>query len=106
MVIERLYQGTSDICAASYIADISGKSQSYFYLAPETIHVTCDLSVVEEPELFDGCGVIDLDAEDWLEVSYFERAIAAYDIFAAYFKPLEQFTLAVISMLSNVQFTG
>ncbi|MDW3183399.1 MULTISPECIES: glycine betaine ABC transporter substrate-binding protein [unclassified Roseobacter] len=88
---------------AAYTA---GKPQLFYYWTPEAIHVKYDLTALEEPDRFDGCEVVDLDAEDWLEVSYFECVIAANDIFVAYSKSLEERNPPVAKMLSNVQFTG
>lgn len=88
---------------AAYTA---GKPQLFYYWTPEAIHVKYDLAALEEPARFDGCEVVNLDAEDWLEVSYFECVIAANDIFVAYSKSLEDRNPAVATMLSNVQFTG
>ena len=49
---------------------------------------------------------VDLDAEDWLEVSTFECVIASNEIFVGYSASLEERNPAVAKMLSNVQFTG
>jgi len=88
---------------AAYTA---GKPQLFYYGTPEAIHVKYDLQVVEEPARSDGCEDVDLDAEDWLEVSTFDCVIASNDIFVAYSKSLEERNPAVATMLSNVQFTG
>ncbi|MBM7069417.1 glycine betaine ABC transporter substrate-binding protein [Actibacterium sp. 188UL27-1] len=88
---------------AAYTA---GKPQLFYYWTPEAIHVKYDLTALDEPERFDGCEDVNLDAEDWLEVSEFECVIAANEIFVAYSKSLENRNPAVAAMLSNVQFTG
>lgn len=88
---------------AAYTA---GKPQLFYYWTPEALHVRYDLTALEEPERFDGCEDVNLDAEDWLEVSSFECVIAPNDIFVAYSKSLEERNPAVAKMLSNVQFTG
>jgi len=54
---------------AAYTAE---KPQLFYYWTPEALHVKYDLTALEEPERFDGCEEVDLDAEDWLEVSSFE----------------------------------
>ncbi|MEL7344700.1 MAG: glycine betaine ABC transporter substrate-binding protein [Pseudomonadota bacterium] len=84
----------------------SSQPQLFYYWTPEAIHVKYDLSVVEEPARFEGCEDVDLDAENWLEVSTFECVIAANDIFIGYSKSLETRNPAVANMLSNIQFTG
>ncbi|GFE48856.1 ABC transporter substrate-binding protein [Roseobacter cerasinus] len=88
---------------AAYTA---GKPQLFYYWTPEALHVRYDLTALEEPDRFDGCEDVNLDAEDWLEVSSFECVIAPNDIFVAYSKSLEERNPAVAKMLSNVQFTG
>ncbi|MEX0310347.1 MAG: glycine betaine ABC transporter substrate-binding protein [Tateyamaria sp.] len=88
---------------AAYTAE---KPQLFYYWTPEAIHVKYDLTAVEEPARSDGCEDVDLDAEDWLEVSSFNCVIASNDIFVAYSKSLEERNPAVATMLSNVQFTG
>ena len=88
---------------AAYTAE---KPQLFYYWTPEAIHVKYDLTAVEEPARSDGCEDVNLDAEDWLEVSEFNCVIASNDIFVAYSKSLEERNPAVAKMLSNVQFTG
>ena len=61
---------------------------------------------MEEPARSDGCEDVNLDAEDWLEVSEFNCVIASNDIYVAFSKSLEERNPAVAKMLSNVQFTG
>ena len=84
----------------------SGQPQLFYYWTPEAIHVRYDLVALEEPARFDGCEDVDLDAEDWLEVSTFECVIASNEIFIGYSASLEERNPAVAKMLSNVQFTG
>lgn len=88
---------------AAYTAE---KPQLFYYWTPEAIHVKYDLTAVEEPARSDGCEDVDLDAEDWLEVSEFNCVIASNDIFVAFSKSLEDRNPAVAKMLGNVQFTG
>ncbi|MEM9970270.1 MAG: glycine betaine ABC transporter substrate-binding protein [Pseudomonadota bacterium] len=84
----------------------SSQPQLFYYWTPEAIHVKYDLTALEEPARFDGCEDVDLDAENWLEVSTFECVIASNEIFVGYSKSLEERNPAVAQMLSNVQFTG
>jgi glycine betaine/proline transport system substrate-binding protein len=88
---------------AAYTA---GKPQLFYYWTPEALHVKYDLTALEEPGRTEGCEDVDLDAEDWLEVSTFTCVIASNDIYVAYSKSLETRNPAVATMLSNVQFTG
>lgn len=84
----------------------ASKPQLFYYWTPEAIHVKYDLTALEEPARFDGCEDVDLDAENWLEVSTFECVIAPNDIYVSYSKSLESRNPAVAKMLSNIQFTG
>ena len=84
----------------------SGKPQLFYYWTPEAIHVKYDLTALEEPARFEGCEDVDLDAEDWLEVSSFECVIAPNEIFIGFSKSLEKRNAPVAGMLANVQFTG
>ena len=88
---------------AAYTAE---KPQLFYYGTPEAIHVKYDLTAVEEPARTDGCEDVNLDAEDWLEVSEFNCVIALNDIYVAYSASLEERNPAVAKMLSNVQFIG
>lgn len=89
--------------AAAYA---SSKPQLFYYWTPEALHVQYDLSVVGEPERFDGCEEVDLDAENWLEVSEFECVIAPNNVHVAFSKSLYERNPAVANMLKNAQFTG
>ena len=89
--------------AAAYA---SGAPQLFYHWTPEALHVQYDLTVVEEPARFDGCEEVDLDAENWLEVSTFECVIAENDILVAFSKSLWERNPPVAQMLKNVQFTG
>jgi len=50
----------------------------------------------------DGCEDMDLDAEDWLEVSHFNCAASNATIYVAYSKSLEQRNPPVAKMLSQM----
>lgn len=88
---------------AAYTAE---KPQLFYYWTPEAIHVKYDLIALDEPPRSEGCEDVNLDAEDWLEVSEFNCVIASNDIYVAFSKSLESRNPAVAKMLSNVQFTG
>ena len=89
--------------AAAYSA---GKPQLFYYWTPEALHVQYELSALEEPARFEGCEEVDLDSEDWLEVSHFECVIADNDIYVAFSKSLWDRNPAVAKMLKNVSFSG
>ena len=89
--------------AAAYAA---GQRQLFYFWTPEALHVQYDLATVGEPERFDGCEDVDLDAENWLEVSEFECVIAPNTVHVAYSASLEERNPPVADMLSRIQFTG
>ena len=89
--------------AAAYAAT---QPQLFYYWTPEALHVQYDLHPLQEPERYEGCEDVDLDAENWLEVSHFDCVIASNLVYVAYSKSLESRNPAVASMLSNVKFDG
>ena len=89
--------------AAAYAAS---QPQLFYAWTPESIHVQFDLVKVEEPARFEGCEEVDLDAENWLEVSHFECVIKDNDVYVAFSKSLWDRNPAVAKMLKNVQLTG
>ncbi|MEJ6404514.1 ABC transporter substrate-binding protein [Yoonia sp. 2307UL14-13] len=84
----------------------AGQPQLFYYWTPEALHVRYDLIALEEPGRTEGCEDVDLDAENWLEVSTFDCVIAANDVYVGYSKSLETRNPAVAKMLSNIQFSG
>ncbi|MEM6759160.1 MAG: glycine betaine ABC transporter substrate-binding protein [Pseudomonadota bacterium] len=89
--------------AAAYAAS---QPQLFYYWTPEALHVQYDLTPLEEPERFDGCEDLDLDAENWLEVSEFECVGTAASVYVAYSASLEERNPPVAKMLSNMALTG
>lgn len=84
----------------------SSKPQLFYYWTPEALHVKYDLVALEEPARYDGCEDVNLDAENWLEVSEFDCVIAANDVYVAFSKSLYERNPAVANMLKRVKFTG
>ena len=89
--------------AAAYAAS---QPQLFYYWTPEALHVQYDLTALKEPARFDGCEALDLDAENWLEVSEFECEGTAATVYIAYSSSLEQRNPKVAAMLSRMQLTG
>lgn len=89
--------------AAAYAAS---QPQLFYYWTPEALHVQYDLTPLEEPARFDGCEQLDLDAENWLEVSEFECEGSSNNVYIAYSASLEKRNPAVAAMLSRMQLTG
>ncbi len=89
--------------AAAYAAS---QPQLFYYWTPEALHVQYDLVAVDEPERFDGCEDLSLDAENWLEVSEFECVGSAASVYVAYSASLEDRNPEVAGMLSRIALTG
>ena len=84
----------------------SSKPQLFYFWTPEALHVQYDLTAIEEPARTAGCEDVDLDAENWLEVSEFNCVIAPNDVYVAFSKSLYERNPPVAEMLKRVQFTG
>ncbi|MGH1576574.1 glycine betaine ABC transporter substrate-binding protein [Planktotalea sp.] len=89
--------------AAAYAAS---QPQLFYYWTPEALHVQYDLTPLEEPARSEGCEDLDLDAENWLEVSEFECAGTPASVYVAYSASLETRNPEVAAMLSRMQLTG
>lgn len=89
--------------AAAYAAS---QPQLFYYWTPEAIHVQYELTALEEPARYEGCEDLDLDAENWLEVSEFDCAGTAASVHIAYSASLEDRNPAVAAMLSRMSLTG
>ena len=75
----------------------------FYYWTPEWIHAAYDLSPIDEKPWYEGCEVLNLDAEDWLETSSFPCASKDAEIFVAYSKSLEERNPAAAKFLSQMQ---
>lgn len=74
----------------------------FYYWTPEWIHAAYDITPIEEPARTEGCEDVNLDAEDWLEVSTFACASQDASIYVAYSKSLEQRNPPVAKFLSQL----
>ena len=75
----------------------------FYYWTPEWVHAAYDLTPIEEPARTEGCENVDLEKEDWLEVSNFACASSDAEIFVAYSKSLETRNPPVAKFLSQMQ---
>jgi len=89
--------------SAAYAAS---QPQLFYFWTPEALHVEYDLTALEEPARTPGCEDVDLDAENWLEISEFSCVIAPNDVYVAFSKSLYERNPPVAEMLKRVQFTG
>ncbi|MEM8979348.1 MAG: glycine betaine ABC transporter substrate-binding protein [Pseudomonadota bacterium] len=74
----------------------------FYYWTPEWIHAAYDIRPLAEPERTEGCMVLNLDAEDWLESSQFGCKHADANVYIAYSNSLKERAPAVAKMLSNM----
>jgi len=75
----------------------------FYYWTPEWVHAAYDLTALTETPWSEGCEKIDLDAEDWLEVSSFPCASKDAQIYVAYSKSLEKRNPAAAKFLSQMK---
>lgn len=75
----------------------------FYYWTPEWVHAAYDLTPLEETPWTEGCDKIDLEAEDWLEVSSFPCASKNAQIYVAYSKSLEERNPAAAKFLSQMK---
>ena len=75
----------------------------FYYWTPEWIHAAYDISPIAEPERTEGCEDVNLDAEDWLEVSTFACASQNASIYVAHSKSLEERNPDAARFLRQIQ---
>lgn len=75
----------------------------FYYWTPEWIHAAYELSPLSESPRTEGCEDVNLDQEDWLEVSTFNCENKDANIYVAYSKSLEERNPAAAKFLSQVQ---
>lgn len=106
--------GLSDLWEPNILPDATFKGQLeaairqeepmlFYYWTPEWIHAAYDITPIEEPARTEGCEDVNLDAEDWLEVSTFNCASQNASIYVAYSLTLEERNPPVARFLSQMQ---
>lgn len=75
----------------------------FYYWTPEWIHAAYDISPLAEPEFTEGCMDLQLDGEDWLEVSKAGCKTPDASIYVSYSKSLEQRNPAAAKFLSQIK---
>ena len=93
---------------ATFKAQLKGsyaqeKPMLFYYWTPEWIHAAYDITRIEEPARYDGCEVVNLDDEDWLETSKFDCASSDAQVYVAYSKSLEERNPAAAKFLSQIE---
>ena len=106
--------GLSDLWEPEIISDATFKAQLktsygnqkpilFYYWTPEWIHAAYDISPLAEPEHTEGCMNLQLDGEDWLEVSEAGCKTPDASIFVSYSKSLEERNPPAAKFLSQIQ---
>ncbi|MEL7167682.1 MAG: glycine betaine ABC transporter substrate-binding protein [Pseudomonadota bacterium] len=106
--------GLTDLWEPEIISDATFKAQLkssygnqkpilFYYWTPEWIHAAYDIAPLAEPDHTEGCMNLQLDGEDWLEVSEAGCKTPDASIFVSYSKSLEQRNPAAAKFLSQIQ---
>ncbi len=106
--------GLSELWEPEIISDATFKAQLkssygnqkpilFYYWTPEWIHAAYELTALEEPDFTEGCMDLQLDGEDWLEVSKAGCKTPDASIYVSYSKSLEQRNPAAAKFLSQIQ---
>lgn len=106
--------GLSELWEPEIISDATFKAQLkssygnqkpilFYYWTPEWIHAAYDISPLAEPEHTEGCMNLQLDGEDWLEVSEAGCKTPDASIYVSYSKSLEERNPAAAKFLSQIQ---
>ena len=75
----------------------------FYYWTPEWIHAFYDLVSLGEPPHVDGCQVLFLDQDDWLEASTNSCADLDANVYVGYSKSLESRNPAAAKMMKNMK---
>lgn len=75
----------------------------FYYWTPEWIHAAYDISPLAEPAHSEGCMDLQLDGEDWLEISSAGCATPDASIYVSYSKSLEQRNPPAAKFLSQIK---
>lgn len=106
--------GLSELWEPEIISDATFKAQLkssygnqkpilFYYWTPEWIHAAYDITPLAEPEHTEGCLNLQLDGEDWLEVSEAGCKTPDAQIYVSYSKSLEQRNPPAAKFLSQIQ---
>jgi glycine betaine/proline transport system substrate-binding protein len=106
--------GLSELWEPEIISDATFKAQLktsygnqkpilFYYWTPEWIHAAYDIAPLAEPEHTEGCMNLQLDGEDWLEVSEAGCKTPDASIFVSYSKSLEERSPPAAKFLSQIQ---
>lgn len=106
--------GLSELWEPEIISDATFKAQLkssygnqkpilFYYWTPEWIHAAYDITPLNEPAHTEGCMDLQLDGEDWLEVSKAGCKTPDAEVFISFSKSLEQRNPAAAKLLKNMK---
>ncbi|MEL6410443.1 MAG: glycine betaine ABC transporter substrate-binding protein [Pseudomonadota bacterium] len=106
--------GLSELWEPEIVSDATFKAQLktsygnqkpilFYYWTPEWIHAAYEITPLSEPAHTEGCMDLQLDGEDWLEISKAGCATPNAQIYVSYSKSLEQRNPAAAKFLSQIQ---
>ena len=106
--------GLSELWEPEIISDATFKAQLkssygnqkpilFYYWTPEWIHAAYDITPLDEPAFTEGCLDLQLDGEDWLEISKAGCKTPDASIYVSYSKSLEQRNPKAANFLSKIQ---
>ncbi len=106
--------GLSELWEPNIISDATFKAQLktnygnqkpilFYYWTPEWIHAAYDITPLSEPAHTEGCMDLQLDGEDWLEVSKAGCKTPDAEVFISFSKSLEQRNPAAAKLLKNMK---
>lgn len=106
--------GLDDLWEPEIISDATFKAQLkgsydnqkpilFYYWTPEWLFAAYDLAALDEPPVEEGCRVLNLEQEDWLEASTFKCKHNDAEVFIGHSKSLESRNPAVAKLLTNMK---
>ena len=106
--------GLSELWEPEIVSDATFKAQLkaaytvekpilFYYWTPEWLHAAYDLQALSEPSRTEGCMVLKLDQEDWLEASTFNCKHSDANVYVAYSKSLDQRNPAAAKFLGQIK---
>ena len=75
----------------------------FYYWTPEWLFAAYDLAALDEPPVSEGCRVLKLEQDDWLDASTFKCKHNDAEVFIGWSKSLEQRNPPVAKMLANMK---
>ena len=74
----------------------------FYYWTPEWLFAAYELSQLDEPQVSEGCQILNLEQENWLETSIFNCKHTDTEVWIGHSRSLEDRNPAVARMLTNI----